>query len=41
MTVRATAAGDIRLRVNMVADQIERPVRETESTNQYEEGRVR
>lgn len=39
--VTGTDVGDVRFRVNMVADQIDRPVRETESTHIYVEGEVR
>ena len=39
--VTGTDVGDVRFRVNMVADQIDRPVRETESTHIYKEGEVK
>lgn len=34
--VRAVSPGDVRFSVSMTADQISRPVNETEATNQYE-----
>ena len=36
VTVRATAAGDIRFKAEMAADQLDRVVSETESTHFYE-----
>jgi uncharacterized repeat protein (TIGR01451 family) len=36
IVVKANASGDVRFGVNMTSDQIDRPVRETESTNFYE-----
>jgi uncharacterized repeat protein (TIGR01451 family) len=35
VNVRALQASDVRFKVTMSSDQIERPVEETESTNQY------
>ena len=36
IVVKAAGSGDVRFGVNMTSDQIDRPVRETESTNFYE-----
>lgn len=36
VTIRATSGGDIRFAVQMDTDNLNRPVRETEATNQYE-----
>ncbi len=36
LTVKASAAGDVRFKVGMTSDQFTRPVEETESTNQYQ-----
>lgn len=36
LVVKAASSGDVRFGVNLTSDQIDRPVRETESTNFYE-----
>jgi uncharacterized repeat protein (TIGR01451 family) len=36
ITVKATAAGDVRFSTSMTSDQFQRPVEETESTNLYQ-----